>query len=223
MITVITPTHDRPAAWPLAEKWMQRQTVQPDQWIVADDGTIPAPLTLGQQHLRSESRRGADSLAHNIISACGAAKGDIVLVMEDDDYYFPNHIEVCLKYLKHADAAGCDRMRYYNIKLRAWMDLLNTGSALCNTAFRSNCLSLLVTAARMALHRKVYHIDRFFWQGVRQRAVHKEATVVGMKGLPGTVGLGIGHRDNNRWVRDPSFKKLREWIGEDVNCYASFC
>src|SRR5687768_6841694 len=52
VITVITPTADRPAAWPLAERWMARQTVQPDQWIVADDGIAPAPLTMGQQHIR---------------------------------------------------------------------------------------------------------------------------------------------------------------------------
>lgn len=223
MITVITPTHDRPAAWPLIERWMKRQTVQPDQWIVADDGQKPAPLTMGQTRVRaSQVRVGASSLIHNLLGAINQVKGDTVLIMEDDDYYRANHIEVCMKHLANADATGCDRMMYYNVRMRAWMELPNTGSALCNTAFNRKCLPLLAAAAGEALGRGVYHVDRYFWQRVRHPAIHKESTVVGIKGLPGTVGLGIGHRDGKRWIHDPDFNHLRKWIGEDAEYYANF-
>ena len=50
-ITVITPTADQPIGMRLLEKYMARQTVQPDEWIVADDGEVPARLALGQKHI----------------------------------------------------------------------------------------------------------------------------------------------------------------------------
>lgn len=223
MITVITPTHDRPAAWPLLERWMARQTIQPDQWIVADDGDHPAPLTMGQEHLRvCHSHSGARSLSVNLVRAAKVVRGDVVFVMEDDDYYRADHIEVNLAHLEHADAAGCDVMAYYNVLMRKWMRLPNTGSALCNTAFVRSCLPRLVSAANTAVRLGTYHIDRYFWRSINRQAVHKHQTVVGIKGLPGTNGLGIGHRDGRRWGDDQSMSVLNEWIGNDARYYEDF-
>ena len=41
MITVITPTGDRPLAFSLCRKWIFNQTIKPDQHIIVDDGKIP--------------------------------------------------------------------------------------------------------------------------------------------------------------------------------------
>lgn len=46
MVTVITPTADQPTGIALLERYMARQTVKPDAWIVADDGNTPASLTM---------------------------------------------------------------------------------------------------------------------------------------------------------------------------------
>lgn len=225
MITVITPTHDRPEVWPLTERWMARQTLQPDQWIVVDDGEHPAPLTQGQQHLRTRpSRGGAKSLAMNLLAAISKVEGDTVLVMEDDDYYSPSHIEVCANQLaeRRASITGCLTMRYYNVRFRSWLELPNVGSALCNTAFMRQSLPMLQRAAEIALARGVYHVDRFFWQSVHNQWIHRIETVVGIKGMPGTVGLGMGHRPSVRWIRDPKGDKLEGWIGSDVAAYRPF-
>lgn len=52
MITAITPTGDRPLAFVLCQIWMMRQTVQPDQWIVIDDGSKPMPQIIQMQYIK---------------------------------------------------------------------------------------------------------------------------------------------------------------------------
>jgi len=220
MITVITPTADRPAAWPLAERWMARQTLQPDQWIVADDGVDAAPLTMGQQHLRRPRREtGGASLAMNLLEAIRHVRGDVVLIMEDDDYYRPEHIEVCVERLKQNAATGCTWLHYYNVKLRGWRRIRNSCAALCNTAMRRECLPMLDQAARGALRAGIYHVDRLFWGQVGPAGLHEQETVIGIKGLDGMPGIGIGHRSTGNWVRDPAGRKLREWVGDDARFY----
>lgn len=219
LITVITPTADRPAAWPLAERWMSRQTVQPDQWIVADDGRSPAPLTMGQEHVRRErTHEGGASLAMNLLAAIPRVQGDVVLVMEDDDYYRPNHIETCLKHLERHRAAGCIWLNYYNVEHRSWRRIKNSCAALCNTSFRRECLPMLEQAARDAMAQGIYHVDRLFWRMAGTDGLHGDETVIGIKGLPGMKGIGIGHRPGAGWAKDDG-RKLREWIGEDAEAY----
>lgn len=223
MITVITPTHDRPEAWPLIQRWMRQQTVQPDQWIVVDDGQHSAPLEMGQQHLRLPNGAvGAVSLANNIMAAAEQVKGDIVLIMEDDDYYCRHHIEMSVRRLKSHQAVGCDELNYYNLSVQGWRVIRNNCSALCNTSFRASLLPQLVKAAEESLSRKTYHVDRYFWERVPRDGLHGEVSVYGIKGLPGTAGIGIGHKRNAGWTRDKGGRKLRQWLGEDADHYAKF-
>lgn len=220
-LSVITPTADRPEAWPLAERWMARQTVKPDQWIVADDGVEPAPLTMGQTHIRRVRKEtGGASLAMNILAAIPHVTGDVVVIMEDDDYYRADHLETCLRHLELHKATGCVWLNYYNLKFRKWRRIRNSCAALCNTAFRRECLPLLAEAAEQALAEGIYHIDRLFWRRVGVDGLHDDETVVGIKGLPGMQGIGIGHRPGAGWRADDNGAKLREWIGEDAGHYA---
>lgn len=217
MITVITPTADRPAAWPHAERWMARQTVQPDQWIVVDDGHEAAPLTMGQEHIRRErTHEGGASLAMNILAAIPRVRGDVVLIVEDDDYYRANHIETCLRHLETHKATGGVWLNYYNVAHRRWRRMRNSCAALCNTAMQAECLPMLECAAREAMARRIYHVDRLFWEQAKD-GLHEEETVIGIKGLPGLAGIGIGHRPAG-WSKDDG-AKLREWIGEDAKFY----
>lgn len=220
MITVITPTADRPAAWPLAERWMRAQTRQPDQWIVVDDGIEAAPLTMGQTHIRRERKEtGGASLARNILAAIPEVKGQFVVIWEDDDALRPNHIEVCVERLRKYSAVGCTWLDYYNLEHSCWRTMRNKCAALCNTAMRRDQLPLLKQAAKRALRRDMYHVDRFFWQLANRAGLHEQRTVVGIKGLPGMPGIGIGHRPTANWHPDPTGAKLREWLGEDAAAY----
>lgn len=220
MITIITPTADRPAAWPLIERWMAAQTVRPSQWIVADDGERPAPLTMGQMHIRRpRTHTGGASLAHNILAALPHVTGEAVFIIEDDDYYRPNHVELNTFLLRTHRAVGCRWLNYYNLQVRGWMRIRNACAALCNTALRAEAMPLLEEAAQDALDQGIYHVDRLFWRSVGHQGLHDRETVVGMKGLPGMPGIGIGHKRDARWNLDRGTVKLREWLGDDARCY----
>lgn len=222
MITVITPTADRPAAWPLCERWMARQTVQPDQWIVVDDGHAAAPLSAGQQHLRRDrDGEGGASLARNLLAAIPHVRGDVVLIIEDDDHYAADHIETQLRHLERHDAVGGVWLRYYNIRVRGWRLIRNSCAALCNTAFHAAYLPVLARSCERVLETGggFYHVDRLFWEAMGPSGLHEDVTVTGMKGLPGMPGIGIGHRRGREWTRDPGWHQLRAWIGDEADHY----
>lgn len=219
-VTLITPTADRPAAWPHIERWMARQSVRPTQWIVADDGECAAPLTMGQTHIRRpRTHTGGASLAHNILAALPHVTGEAVLVIEDDDYYLRNHVELNVHLLRQHAVVGCRWLNYYNLQVRGWMRIKNACAALCNTALRASALPLLTEAAQEALDEGIYHVDRLLWRRAGYAGLHDRETVVGMKGLPGMPGIGIGHKRSARWNLDRGAVKLREWLGQDARYY----
>jgi glycosyltransferase involved in cell wall biosynthesis len=221
-ISVITPTCDRPAGIRLAEWYMARQTLRPHEWIVADSGASPAVLTMGQLHMHVPSPPGARNLAGNLLRALNVATGDAVVIWEDDDWYSADHLAVCAAGLAKAPAYGCATLNYFNVEHRCWVRMANRGSALCQTAFRAELIPEMHRAAKEAYAANDFGIDRRFWSK-RQGLARGAQTVIGIKGLPGTAGLGIGHRPRTgpgkRWVTDTSMAQLKEWIGPDVENY----
>jgi len=77
-------------------------------------------------------------------------------------------------------------------------------------------------AARAARAAGRYGIDGPFWASRRHMA-NGTQTCIGIKGLPGTPGLGIGHRPKSKpgrqWRPDPEMKILRQLIGDDAENY----
>lgn len=221
-ISIITPTADQPTGMALAEKWVARQTLQPHEWIVADDGVEPAMLTMGQTHIvRRREHEGGRSLAGNMLAALDAVTGDLIVVMEHDDWYDAKHIETCAQRLKGGGASGSINQRYYNVEHRAYRVMKNVGSALCNTAFTADHKKGMMRAAERAYRDGRICVDRYFWDALPRRYwdIHTVDTVVGIKGLPGRKGLGIGHRPDHRWSSDHEGQQLREWVGEDADLY----
>lgn len=221
-ISVITPTCDRPFGIALCERYMARQTVQPDEWIVADGGQALAPLTMGQTHIHEPRPAGAGNLTGNILNALDAVTGDVVVIVEDDDWYRTDHIEMALEGLAGAPVYGCNWLHYYHVGDRRWSKFRNRGAALCQTAFRRELLDRMKASAEYAASHASYSIDGRFWSGLERYATAPQ-TVVGIKGLPGTKGLGVGHRSNPRvnWTHDPDMTELRRWVGSDAENYAS--
>ena len=224
-IAAITPTADQPTGIALLEEYMRRQTIHPDVWVVADDGEQHASLTMGQVHVvRERQHEGGRSLAANMLAALKYADADVIVVFEHDDWYRPDHIEVSLRGLQAAKATGSAWQRYYNLPSKSWVVMRNVGSALCNTAFRSELVPQMRHAAERALEAGSYAVDRLFWDSLPRavQCITEEETVVGIKGLPGRAGLGLGHRPNalRPWEHDASGVKLREWVGaEDAGVY----
>jgi glycosyltransferase involved in cell wall biosynthesis len=110
LVTVCTPTFNRRPFIPIMLKCFEHQTYPKDkiEWIIIDDGTdkiedlvrhIPQvkylkfneKLTLGQKR-----NIGND-----------AAKGEIIVYMDDDDYYPPERISHAVDMLKQTPKALC--------------------------------------------------------------------------------------------------------------------
>lgn len=218
-ISLITPTCDRPQAVALCEKWVAAQTLTHFEWIVVDGGQKPAVLTMGQQHILNPSPKGHANFIGNVLRGLSAVTGDFVIMVEDDDALLPKHFETSMNWLRKVNAAGSRWMNYYNLEHKCWRRILNSCSSLASTSFRADAIPVMQRAAKEALKRGEYHVDRYFWREMGTAGLHDETTVIGIKGIPGTPGLGIGHRPGAGWKPDPTGAKLREWLGEDARLY----
>lgn len=226
-LSVITPTADRPQAMEMAERWMSRQTRQPDEWIVADGGEETVRLSSGQVQIRVDPRPpGVESFCQNLLAASAMVTGDLVVIWEDDDYYTPAHLQTLERLLDDQDAVGHELQRYYHLPTSQYLVCVNKGSALCQTGFRRELLPLFEKACRDAQAKDSRGVDAMFWRYARHRSrklrtllYRKGLTTVGMKGLPGREGLGIGHRPGktgHNWKDDSDGQMLTAWLGHEA-------
>jgi hypothetical protein len=232
MITCITPTGDRPKMLDTCAQWLAMQGQVGVQWIVVDDGVEPHKPDIPGPGWEVEYVRrfpgeapSVLSFAHNIEAAIPLVKHEKVVMIEDDDYYAPAHLETVSALLDKYDAVGDERQHYYYLPDRIWCDLQNRGASLAQTAFRRNLLPLLKNACEWAIDRDCRGIDARFWGLVRRQEIShhlytEPVTVVGLKGRVGRPGLGIGHRPEQSralgWEQDPALVKLKEWMGESA-------
>lgn len=158
----------------------------------------------------------------------GVSSGiEIIVVVEDDDWMAVDHIERTVDLFSVGSsvlACGDPRQRYYHVGHRVWKIFNNIGSSMCQTAFSSLAAGLFSRAIIDCVSRSAIGLDRKFWDSIppdRQRLVGLD-TVVGIKGLPGQVGLGVGHRPRSGWEHDSSGSALRQFIGSDADIYAQF-
>src|SRR5262249_21325445 len=74
--------------------------------------------------------------------------------------------------------------------------------------------------------KNVVTLDTMLWKEAKctrktvpnKRSSNSQCLHVGMKGMPGALGLGIGHDGNGS--TDRNFNMLRQSIGPDANVYA---
>lgn len=231
-ITLVTPTCDRPEAFALCERWLARQSVKWDQWLVLDDGAKPARCTLGQEHVRDVAAwSGPLSLTLKLrwlAAHAGMVRGDVVVFVEDDDWYSPEHLAAMLAAfdLYGCDLAGEGRAIYYHVGTRQWCEHGNlTHASLCATAMRR---TLLPELGRVCGRINDPFADVRLWAACWSRRVVDplalgERTCIGIKGMPGKAGYGMGHRPGGAaWREDAGLVALTSWLGADANAYAGF-
>ncbi len=194
MLTIVTPTRQRPEAFALLERWVAAQDYDhPFQWLVCNDGP-PYDTTQGQHALRRRPRAGElHSLCSNLLHALPHVRGDRLLILEDDDYYAPGYLRTMDAALERAPLVGNAPARYYNVRERRWQVLRNRDRAsLAQTGLRReafDCLAEVCRRGRPMIDRRLWRA----WEGPRL-VVREEGLHVGIKGMPGTVGIGKGHR-----------------------------
>jgi len=225
MLTLLTATGGRPAAWALCERWMARQDYAgPVRWIIVDDGPEPQPVTFRRDGWQLVLVRpsphwapGQNTQARNLLKGLAAVDpADNLVIIEDDDWYAPDWLTTVAAELQHAELVGEHRARYYNVQQRRGRQLVNTGHAsLCSTAMRGSALLDFADACRS----RPKFIDLELWRRPRDRRLFGGHRVVGIKGLPGRGGIGMGHDAGFKGEADPTGALLRDWIGCDEEAY----
>jgi len=237
-ISIITCTGGRPEAFALLEGWISRQNYSgPVQWIVVDDCDPPTRMTFDpmQEVIRPTPlwRPGQITLGRNLSLALDRVRYEKIVFCEDDEIYLPRHLMIMDQMLENYQIAGEIPARYYNIRHRCFRVLDNKQHAsLCQTGMRSDMIPRLKSLCMesspfidMQLWRSLKTEGVLFGTGVEQEDdtfPYWTPQVISTKGLPGRPGIGIGHRPQGDWKKDPALNQLREWIGDYADLYAGF-
>jgi len=97
LVSVVTPTYNRRAFIPQAMECFKSQTWPQDQmeWIILDDGTDKVgdlfdstPLT-NVRYIATDTKLTIGAKRNRLNKL---ARGDIIVCMDDDDYYPPNRV-----------------------------------------------------------------------------------------------------------------------------------
>lgn len=231
-IQLLTVTGERPEAFALCQKWMQRQTFAGGvDWFIVDDGRVESPIEIKPpKHWNVIRIRppvlwtpGANTQCSNLAAGLESVGDGPLAIIEDDDWYEPGWLEFCATALDSADLVGECRAVYYNVASRVFRRIPNVNHAsLCATAVKGPALDRL----REVVDEGHKFVDLRLWSGIKRgRMLHDPAAngrrhVVGMKGMPGRDNIGIGR--GLKGDPDPSGRVLRDLIGDDAEEYARF-
>lgn len=227
MITAITLTGDRPFPFALCQQWVFQQTVQPDQWIVVDDGKVPLKPRGDMGYVWREPRPNdpKNTMGLNLGAALQWIEGDKIIIIEDDDYYAPNYIETMSQLLDQHEVVGIVGSRYYHLPSGGYMVMPGSMHAsLAETAFRSSYLPRLTALAVRG--EFPVPLDTAMWRGLRSSnrkllfSDNGSFLHMGVKGLPGRPGIGVGHKTSAYHAFDtPDRPVLKKWVPNDYQIY----
>lgn len=233
-VSVITPTGDRPLCLPRLKRYIDRQTVKVDEWVIGDDGNVPSVIG-GAMVIRGEHPGDpGTSLVRNCVRAIEASAGDAIVVMEDDDWYAPDHVATALAWLERYPLVGAAAMRIYALNLRAWWNsFMPDNPRRCVLGVTSMQRAFVPAALKLAegFHKGSASWNRQLWIGQDPAPLTgMPCTCVSLRGLPAAVHgrrhittkhTNLARRDE--WVPDPQWARLREWIGTDAEQYIELC
>lgn len=205
-LTAITATYHRPEAMRLCEKYMARQTRQPNQWCILN-GPEPMPEKV---------------LA---LIESGRIEGDAVAFFEDDDWFRSDFLQWAHDGIASGyEMIGEGHAAYWNVKFR-WGSFCNNKrhAALVQTVIHAD---LLESAANIIRSYRSPFWDTRLWQLDANKFLHlprdpSERRCVGIKGFYGASGYSGEHgafRPPETFT-DPSSATLFRWIGEDAVDY----
>ena len=120
-VTICTLTHNRQHYLQRLLSCIERQTypLEKIEWLVLDDSTAykesldlksSTPIQIKYQRLHKKMILGAKrNLAHRLCS------GEIIVYMDDDDFYFPQRVQHAVDTLRHSKTgiAGCTYLPIY--------------------------------------------------------------------------------------------------------------
>lgn len=227
---VLTCTGGRPDLFRLCQRYVDRQTVKPDVWIVTDDmGGMP-PVSLpdyAQFHNidTGQIREGwakAAPWTWTLVQALKLVPADhALIIMEDDDWYGPMYCELMLDQLKNHETAQLANLPRYNVPARRW--------SIDHVSRNTDKLKLVpgIFGCRYSgIETVIKSISAVHWEWF---PIHyfNSTQFCGIKGvgygLPGRRGATAKHSPTHRKTLmgkpDNDWQLLRHEIGEDADHY----
>ena len=234
-VALITPTRDRGTALQLCFQWMRSQQLKEGvslHWIVSgnpgNDHEFNLMKTEWPKFLTGSLMPGVETKDPLVSFRTNLTRGlnfvsayeEVVIFIEDDDYYAPGYVQACIDRLDDSSQAprliGEAPSRYFHVGLGAQRNMGNTDHAsLSCTAFNH---SILDQVKKVVSACDAISIDCDIWRSVLARKkLYSPTYVVGMKGLPGAPNLGVGGDARcygaTRGVSS-DWATLAEWIGD---------
>ena len=116
-VSIVTPTYNRRAFLPALIQSIKDQTYPKErtEWVILDDGSdsiadllLPHTKSMNIQYIRSETKLSIGAKRNRLHDA---ARGDILVCMDDDDYYMDDRVAhaVFILQSKKASLAGATR------------------------------------------------------------------------------------------------------------------
>ncbi|MEX0783302.1 MAG: glycosyltransferase family A protein [Dehalococcoidia bacterium] len=132
-VSVVIPVYNGERFLGEALDSVARQTVQPDEVIVVDDGsTDSTPTILAAQpgHRVVTTTNRGPAAARN--TGVAASSGDLVAFLDADDWWLPQKLEVQLGLFEGAPSAGlalCHLMFHFESSVPGWMSRIDPAIA----------------------------------------------------------------------------------------------
>jgi len=208
-IAVVTPDrNDRP--WFLHEMYrmMESQTKKPDLWRL-----VNYPSKSDECDITERYRYAYELLSDEY---------DVILFMENDDYYHPTYIETMLsEWERHGkpDIFGTNYTIYYHIKLKKWFTFNHTR--------RSSMMSTLIKTKldiQWPVDSEPY-TDAHLWKQLKGVTFKPERHIcLGIK-HGSTVSGGSFHNDRLHRYENDDFdgSLLKSITGDSYNFYKELC
>jgi hypothetical protein len=243
MIALITPTGARPEQFKLCYQWMQRQTYQGDVvWIIIDDAyprstdnvwegfkdrwTIvkiyPNPIWQGQNTQARNIQAGMDFVKSNYQNN----EVDLIFIIEDDDFYRPQYLERMVARAGSFKVLGEMNTVYYNVFYRNYFINRNTShSSLFQIALIPEMIPLFETVYKEKFMDFKFY-EQLHAQGFVSRGevgfFNENNLAIGMKGMPGRMGIGAGHGKLMNMLPDIHMIWLTQQIQDDAKHYERY-
>ena len=151
LVSCVMPTCGRRAFIPLALECFRRQTWPNRELIVIDDGAdAVGDVLAGQQGVRYIHAGGRATIGAKRNRGCAEARGDVIALWDDDDWYAPRRLELQLAPITRGDAdiTGLPNRFVLQLPERRWWAL---SQQLHRSMFASD-----VTSGTVAFRRSIW-------------------------------------------------------------------
>src|SRR5581483_3553978 len=105
-VSIITPTRDRQHLLPAIWNCVRSQSEADFEWLVHDGSLQPAPMfnTIGDSRVCYIHEPSQMTIGAKRNALCQAAKGDIIVQFDDDDFYAPHYVARMLSFMTESGA-----------------------------------------------------------------------------------------------------------------------